>query len=140
MLDSANTIVLQTGFVASASVLAPTRSVELDLRRWMLCSDLADSGQAPQLRDLSHVVELESSKVPQTPACGARPFASMGTTSQAAGLIAVASIAFPDCPLDEASRRRFLDRYVTELARAYPAQPDGKVLLRFPRIFVLARR
>ena len=43
-------------------------------------------------------------------------------------------------PLDEASRRRFLDRYVTELARAYPVQPDGTVLLRFPRIFVLARR
>ena len=43
-------------------------------------------------------------------------------------------------PLDESSRRRFLDRYVTELARAYPTQRDGKVLLRFPRIFVLARR
>ena len=43
-------------------------------------------------------------------------------------------------PLDETSRRRSLDRYGIELARAYPAQPDGKVLLRFPRIFVLARR
>ncbi len=43
-------------------------------------------------------------------------------------------------PLDERSRRRFLERYSAELARAYPAQPDGKVLLRFPRIFLLARR
>jgi trans-aconitate 2-methyltransferase len=43
-------------------------------------------------------------------------------------------------PLDETSRGRFLDRYATELARSYRAQPDGKVLLRFPRIFVLARR
>ena len=42
--------------------------------------------------------------------------------------------------LDEIWRKRFLDRYATELARAYPAQPDGRVLLRFPRIFVLARR
>jgi trans-aconitate 2-methyltransferase len=43
-------------------------------------------------------------------------------------------------PLDERSRRRFLERYSAELARAYPPQPDGKVLLRFPRIFLLARR
>jgi trans-aconitate 2-methyltransferase len=43
-------------------------------------------------------------------------------------------------PLDEPSRRRFLDNYAIELARAYPARPDGTVLLRFPRIFVLARR
>jgi trans-aconitate 2-methyltransferase len=43
-------------------------------------------------------------------------------------------------PLDETSRGRFLDRYASALARAYPAQPDGKVLLRLPRIFVVARR
>ena len=43
-------------------------------------------------------------------------------------------------PLNETSRRRFLDRYAIELVRAYPAQPDGKVLLRFPRNFMLARR
>jgi trans-aconitate 2-methyltransferase len=43
-------------------------------------------------------------------------------------------------PLGDSSRRKFLERYSAELARAYPAQPDGKVLLRFPRIFVLARR
>ncbi len=43
-------------------------------------------------------------------------------------------------PLDEASRCRFLDRYGVELAKAYPTQSDGTVLLQFPRIFVLARR
>ena len=42
-------------------------------------------------------------------------------------------------PLDEKSRQKFLDRYARELARAYPAQPDGKVLLRFPTISILAR-
>jgi trans-aconitate 2-methyltransferase len=43
-------------------------------------------------------------------------------------------------PLGDSSRRRFLERYSAELARAYPAQPDGKVLLRFPRLFLLAGR
>ncbi len=43
-------------------------------------------------------------------------------------------------PLDASSRRRFLERYLTELKRAYPAEPDGAVLLRHPRIFVVARR
>ena len=42
--------------------------------------------------------------------------------------------------LDDASRESFLDRYAAELANAYPGEPDGKVLLRFPMIFVLARR
>jgi len=42
-------------------------------------------------------------------------------------------------PLDEKSRKMFFDRYASELARAYPAQPDGKALLRFPTISVLAR-
>ena len=43
-------------------------------------------------------------------------------------------------PLDESSRQRFLERYCAELTRVYPAQSDGKVLLRFPRIFLLAQR
>ncbi len=43
-------------------------------------------------------------------------------------------------PLDERSQRMFLDRYTAELTQAYPAQPDGRVLLRFPRIFLVARR
>jgi trans-aconitate 2-methyltransferase len=42
--------------------------------------------------------------------------------------------------LDETSQRKFPDRYSAELTRAYPAQPDGKVLLRFPRMFVVAQR
>lgn len=42
-------------------------------------------------------------------------------------------------PLDESSRQRFLERYSAELARAYPVQPDGKLLLRVPRIFLLAQ-
>lgn len=43
-------------------------------------------------------------------------------------------------PLNEEMRRQFLARYADELTQAYPAQPDGKVLLRFSRIFFLARR
>jgi trans-aconitate 2-methyltransferase len=43
-------------------------------------------------------------------------------------------------PLDSSAQRKFLDRYAAELARAYPEQPDGAVLMRFPRIFVLAKR
>jgi trans-aconitate 2-methyltransferase len=41
-------------------------------------------------------------------------------------------------PLDEADRRRFLARYAAELGEAYPAEPDGAVLLRSRRLFVLA--
>jgi trans-aconitate 2-methyltransferase len=42
-------------------------------------------------------------------------------------------------PLDEAERRKFLARYAAELREAYPAQPDGAVLLRSRRLFVLAQ-
>ena len=41
--------------------------------------------------------------------------------------------------LDEADRRKFLDRYTAELSEAYPALPNGLVLLRSPRLFVLAQ-
>lgn len=41
-------------------------------------------------------------------------------------------------PLDEAGRRAFLDRYTQQIAAAYPANPDGTVLLRFPRLFMVA--
>jgi trans-aconitate 2-methyltransferase len=41
--------------------------------------------------------------------------------------------------LGEADRREFLDRYAAELRDAYPAEPDGGVLLRSRRLFVLAR-
>jgi trans-aconitate 2-methyltransferase len=41
--------------------------------------------------------------------------------------------------LDEADRRAFLDRYRTELRRAYPALPGGRILLRSRRLFALAQ-
>lgn len=37
-------------------------------------------------------------------------------------------------------RSDYLQRYQAEIAKAYPAQQDGKVLLRFPRLFMVARR
>ncbi|MGE7471958.1 hypothetical protein ACQKLX_21125 [Bosea sp. NPDC003192] len=41
-------------------------------------------------------------------------------------------------PLPEAERVLFLDRYREKIARAYRAEPDGRVLLRFPRPFIVA--
>jgi trans-aconitate 2-methyltransferase len=41
-------------------------------------------------------------------------------------------------PLDEVERAEFLDRYREAVARAYPALPDGTVLLPFPRLFIVA--
>jgi trans-aconitate 2-methyltransferase len=43
-------------------------------------------------------------------------------------------------PLDARSRRQFLERYLAELKQAYPVEPNGAVLLRHPRMFVLAER
>ena len=43
-------------------------------------------------------------------------------------------------PLDPASRAAYLERYTAAVARAYPAQPDGSVLLPFPRLFMVATR
>lgn len=42
-------------------------------------------------------------------------------------------------PLGPADRRKFLARYAAELNEAYPALPDGRVLLRFRRLFVVAQ-
>ena len=43
-------------------------------------------------------------------------------------------------PLDEPMRRGFLTEYAARIARAYPPQHDGRVLLRFPRLFIVAMR
>jgi trans-aconitate 2-methyltransferase len=43
-------------------------------------------------------------------------------------------------PLSPGERQAFLARYKRELAAAYSVQPDGKVLLRYPRLFFVAQR
>jgi trans-aconitate 2-methyltransferase len=43
-------------------------------------------------------------------------------------------------PLDPAMRETFLATYTDEIARAYPVRHDGKVILKFPRLFILAVR
>ncbi len=42
-------------------------------------------------------------------------------------------------PLDEAMRGKFTDAYRAKLAKVYPEISDGKVLMRFPRIFLVAQ-
>ena len=42
--------------------------------------------------------------------------------------------------LDGAAREKFLAVYTEEIARAYEPRFDGKVLLRFPRLFIVAVR
>ena len=43
-------------------------------------------------------------------------------------------------PLEESEREAFLGQYEAAIAKAYPAETDGTVLLRFPRLFVVAAR
>lgn len=43
-------------------------------------------------------------------------------------------------PLDSEERRAFLAQYRDEIARAYPPLSDGRVLLPFPRLFIVATR
>ncbi len=43
-------------------------------------------------------------------------------------------------PLAPEHRESFLRAYTARIAAAYPAQCDGKVLLRFPRLFIVACR
>jgi trans-aconitate 2-methyltransferase len=43
-------------------------------------------------------------------------------------------------PLSEAERAAFLDAYLGRIAAAYPPAVDGRVLLRFPRLFIVAQR
>jgi trans-aconitate 2-methyltransferase len=42
--------------------------------------------------------------------------------------------------LDDRARAEFLADYTARIAKAYPARDDGKVLLRFPRLFIVASR
>ena len=42
--------------------------------------------------------------------------------------------------LDERARGAFLTDYTAQIAAAYPTRYDGKVLLRFPRLFIVASR
>jgi trans-aconitate 2-methyltransferase len=42
--------------------------------------------------------------------------------------------------LDDRAREVFLTDYTARIAKAYPARYDGKVLLRFPRLFIVASR
>ena len=42
--------------------------------------------------------------------------------------------------LDADRRGAFLTEYTAQIAKAYPAQFDGQVLLRFPRLFIVAVR
>lgn len=43
-------------------------------------------------------------------------------------------------PLTAQEREAFMARYRDELMQAYAPQPDGRVLLRYPRLFFVARR
>ena len=43
-------------------------------------------------------------------------------------------------PLDEDGREQFLAAYLERIAAAYPPRVDGSVLLRFPRLFIVAQQ
>jgi trans-aconitate 2-methyltransferase len=42
-------------------------------------------------------------------------------------------------PLDAAEKQAFIQSYTKRLAQFYPSMPDGKVLLKFPRLFIVAQ-
>jgi trans-aconitate 2-methyltransferase len=43
-------------------------------------------------------------------------------------------------PLDPVAREKFLATYTEKIARAYQPRFDGKLFLRFPRLFIVAVR
>jgi trans-aconitate 2-methyltransferase len=43
-------------------------------------------------------------------------------------------------PLTDSEKSAFLDEYLARITQAYPALPDGTVLLPFPRLFIIATR
>ncbi|MBA4271597.1 MAG: trans-aconitate 2-methyltransferase [Pseudomonas sp.] len=43
-------------------------------------------------------------------------------------------------PLTESERAQYLEQYLAEVEKAYPALADGSVLLPFPRLFIVATR
>jgi trans-aconitate 2-methyltransferase len=43
-------------------------------------------------------------------------------------------------PLDAGMRETFVARYTDEIRHAYPARCDGRVMLKFPRLFIVAVR
>jgi trans-aconitate 2-methyltransferase len=43
-------------------------------------------------------------------------------------------------PLEGETRENFLAAYTDEIKRAYPLRYDGKVMLKFPRLFIVAVR
>jgi trans-aconitate 2-methyltransferase len=43
-------------------------------------------------------------------------------------------------PLDAAARGQFLAAYTEKIAAAYEPRVDGRVLLKFPRLFIVAIR
>lgn len=87
-----------------------------DYRRW-----LADAGCDAELWQTTYVHALagHQSIVDWFMSTGLKPFID---------------------PLPEAERALFLERYREKIAQAYPAEPDGRVLLRFPRLFIVAKR
>ena len=51
-----------------------------------------------------------------------------------------AGLARVAAQLDDAEREAFLSRYREAIADSYAPRADGKVLLPYPRLFIVARR
>ena len=64
---------------------------------------------------------------------------AMSSVAAIVELMEATSLAPFLAPLDPTDRHKFLARYAAELKEAYPAQPDGSVLHRLRRLFVVAQ-